>query len=157
MKKKTYAEKLKSPQWQKKRLEIMSRDKFTCRVCGDYETELHVHHKEYIDGNDPWDYPNSFLTTLCCHCHYEIEKLKNEGITDGIKIYKSNNWQDGSRIIFSVHNNVCTMRIYDGSDKYITGFNFSSKYEMKDIVKMFNKAINGKKPELIPGEVKTEF
>jgi 5-methylcytosine-specific restriction endonuclease McrA len=33
--KKTYSELLKSPKWQKKRLEIMSRDKFTCKKCGD--------------------------------------------------------------------------------------------------------------------------
>lgn len=52
----TYSDKLKSPKWQKKRLEIMKRDKFACKLCGDTETQLHVHHKEYINGNDPWDY-----------------------------------------------------------------------------------------------------
>ena len=30
-----YSEQLKSPKWQKKRLEIMQRDKFTCQLCGD--------------------------------------------------------------------------------------------------------------------------
>jgi hypothetical protein len=157
MRKQTYADKLKSPRWQKKRLEIMSRDKFTCKMCGDYETELHVHHKEYIDGNDPWDYPNSLLITLCSHCHYEVENLKEEGISDNIKIYKSNNWQNGSRIMFVVHHNICSMRIFDNNDKHITGFNFSDKYEMKDIVKMFNKAINGKKLELKIEEPKDQI
>lgn len=65
----TYAEKLKSPKWQKKRLEILSRDKFTCQKCKDTETTLHVHHKKYIKGKEPWDYPNEILTTLCDSCH----------------------------------------------------------------------------------------
>ena len=61
----TYSEKLKHPKWQKKRLQILSRDKFTCKKCGDTETQLHVHHKEYISGNDPWDYDNDLLITVC--------------------------------------------------------------------------------------------
>jgi hypothetical protein len=145
MEKPTYSEKLKHPLWQKKRLEIMNRDKFTCKICGDDETELHVHHKEYIDGNDPWDYANSFLITLCSHCHLEIEKLKKEGIEKEIKIYKSIGWTDGSRIMFVTYQNICSMRIYDGNDKYVIGFDFSGKLMMKYITKAFNRAINGKK------------
>jgi len=30
----TYAEQLKSPKWQKKRLNIMERDQFRCQDCG---------------------------------------------------------------------------------------------------------------------------
>lgn len=67
--KKNYSDLLKSPKWQKKRLEIMNRDKFTCKLCGDTETQLHVHHKEYINGNDPWDYDNKLLITICEDCH----------------------------------------------------------------------------------------
>ena len=52
----TYSDKLKSPKWQKKRLEILQRDNFTCFNCGDTERTLHVHHESYIKGKEPWDY-----------------------------------------------------------------------------------------------------
>lgn len=64
-----YSEKLKHPKWQKKRLEILNRDNFTCCLCGDNETELHIHHLKYI-GNNPCDTPNNYLETLCKHCHW---------------------------------------------------------------------------------------
>ena len=68
----TYSEKLKSPKWQKKRLEILQRDNFMCKNCGDEETELHVHHKKYIFGKEVYDYNNEDLITLCKECHYNI-------------------------------------------------------------------------------------
>jgi hypothetical protein len=71
-KKPSYSELLRDPRWQKKRLEILQRDKFTCRSCQDTTTTLHVHHSYYQKGNMPWEYPNSSLITLCAPCH-EIE------------------------------------------------------------------------------------
>lgn len=64
-----YSEKLKDPRWQKKRLEIFQRDNFTCIDCMDTTKTLHVHHLDYISGNDPWEYPNEYLVTLCHECH----------------------------------------------------------------------------------------
>jgi len=64
-----YAEKLKDPKWQKKRLEILKRDDWQCQNCGDKEETLHVHHKDYLPGKDPWDIPSEFLITLCAPCH----------------------------------------------------------------------------------------
>lgn len=74
----TYSEVLKSPLWQRKRLEILSRDSFTCQLCQDTETELHVHHKKYTKGHKPWEYPNDNFTTFCIHCHTLIEYTKGE-------------------------------------------------------------------------------
>ncbi len=71
-----YSEQLKSPMWQKKRLEIMQRDNFTCQDCGDTESQLQVHHKAYVFGNKVWEYENSDLITLCEDCHYSISDLK---------------------------------------------------------------------------------
>lgn len=71
-----YSKKLLDPRWQKKRLQILNRDKFTCRVCGDKETTLHIHHEKYERGKEPWDYPNSNLYTLCADCHSFIEYEK---------------------------------------------------------------------------------
>jgi len=71
----TYAEKLGDPRWQKKRLEIMKRDEFTCQKCGCKRRTLHVHHKEY-NGNDPWDYEDDKLIVLCNKCHENIDKKR---------------------------------------------------------------------------------
>lgn len=67
----TYLEKLQDPRWQKKRLEVMQRDNFTCVCCGDKETTLNVHHLKYT--GKPWEAPNESLITTCKHCHTAIE------------------------------------------------------------------------------------
>jgi hypothetical protein len=65
----TYAEKLRNPLWQKKRLQVLNRDKWACRCCRDTSKELHVHHKKYIRGRNPWESPMDDLETLCRSCH----------------------------------------------------------------------------------------
>jgi len=72
---KTYSEKLKDPRWQRKRLEIMQRDNFTCTQCGDTSTTQNVHHWQY--SKEPWDAKNGDLTTVCRSCHEEIEQCKD--------------------------------------------------------------------------------
>lgn len=69
---KTYAEKLLDPRWQKKRLEVFSRDSFMCQECGAEGKTLHLHHKYYLRDKEPWEYDNSFLVTLCCDCHKKV-------------------------------------------------------------------------------------
>jgi 5-methylcytosine-specific restriction endonuclease McrA len=73
----TYGEKLKDPRWQKKRLEIMERDEWICKYCQCKNQTLHVHHKSYEYGSDPWDYVDSNFITLCeiCHQKEEVEKI----------------------------------------------------------------------------------
>jgi hypothetical protein len=68
---KTYWEKLKDPRWQKKRLEALQASDFACEVCYNDEQTLHVHHKEYFKGREPWDYEVSQLAVLCEVCHAE--------------------------------------------------------------------------------------
>lgn len=72
MEKKTYAEKLKDPRWQKKRLEILERDDWKCMACGEKENTLHVHHIFYFPKKEPWDIHNGFLLTLCEKCHNKM-------------------------------------------------------------------------------------
>lgn len=69
MKKKTYSEKLRDPRWQKLRLQILERDEWTCQICSDKESTLNVHHRYYLHGKDPWEYPPEALETLCEDCH----------------------------------------------------------------------------------------
>jgi len=65
----TYADKLKDPRWQKKRLAILERDGWKCMSCGDKESTLHVHHIFYLSGKEPWEIPNGLLITFCERCH----------------------------------------------------------------------------------------
>jgi hypothetical protein len=73
---KTYSEKLRDPRWQKKRLEILNRDHFTCQKCGDTTTELQVHHIKYSAKN-PWEEPNENMDSLCKNCHQTIEIISD--------------------------------------------------------------------------------
>jgi len=69
----SYSSKLRDARWQRKRLEIMQRDEFTCKSCGasdkDEGTTLNVHHAYYEYGKNPWEYPSSSLVTWCEKCH----------------------------------------------------------------------------------------
>jgi len=82
--KKTYSDLLRDPRWQKKRNGILERDNYTCQICHDTTTELNVHHKRYINGNAPWDYPDDDLITYCADCHGMITAFTKEGITSHI-------------------------------------------------------------------------
>jgi 5-methylcytosine-specific restriction endonuclease McrA len=64
-----YGEKLKDPRWQKKRLELLNRDKWTCQVCLSEEHTLHIHHRRYVKELLPWEYPDHMMVTLCEFCH----------------------------------------------------------------------------------------
>lgn len=64
-----YAEQLRDPQWQRKRLRILERDEWTCQYCGEKWKTLHVHHLVYRDGLMPWEYSDHELVTACEDCH----------------------------------------------------------------------------------------
>lgn len=71
-----YADKLKDPRWQKKRLEVMGAAKFKCQLCADDKRTLAVHHPKYENGKEPWDYDN--LICLCEKCHTRFHANDNE-------------------------------------------------------------------------------
>ena len=62
-------EQYKHPHWQKKRLEIMRRDKWQCKCCGESNKSLHVHHLYYEKDCHIWDMDNEGLVTVCFDCH----------------------------------------------------------------------------------------
>jgi 5-methylcytosine-specific restriction endonuclease McrA len=72
MNKLTYSEKLKSPLWQRKRLEIFPAGQFyQCQSCGNAQTDLslHVHHLKYFANLEPWEYEDHYFVTYCEKCH----------------------------------------------------------------------------------------
>ncbi len=64
-----YKARLRHPKWQKKRLEVFQHNSWKCTKCGAADKTLHVHHLNYFQNREPWDYPLSLLTTLCEDCH----------------------------------------------------------------------------------------
>lgn len=82
----SYAEMLKDPRWQKRKTEILNRDKFTCLLCGDTKNTLHVHHLRYIKGRNPWEYGDEDLITLCEDCHNKTHEEINKQIMSEIHI-----------------------------------------------------------------------
>lgn len=67
MRTKTYAEKLRDPRWQKRRLHILERDGWRCARCDADDKMLVVHHVWY--HREPWEAPDEALITLCEECH----------------------------------------------------------------------------------------
>lgn len=142
----TYKEQLLNPRWQKKRLEIMKRDKFSCKICKDQETTLHIHHKIYKNNLSPWEYENSELVTLCEHCHLEVTDIMKENQSvnfNDIKIYKSSNWKGGSRIMFIICPNKTYMRIYDDNGDFLIGYKLGS--ELQNIIKILQLGLKSYK------------
>lgn len=78
-----YFEKLKDPRWQKRRLEVLERGQWQCEQCEDKDKTLHVHHRYYEKGWNPWDYPDDALSVLCEDCHEWVTKL-TASITRGL-------------------------------------------------------------------------
>jgi hypothetical protein len=81
-----YSEILKDPRWQKKRLEIMSRDGFKCVNCEASDKTLHVHHLRYLKGKKPWEHGDENLQTLCVDCH-ATESVVDERLKEAIFAY----------------------------------------------------------------------
>lgn len=79
---KSYADKLKDPRWQKKRLGILERDEFTCMHCGATDKTLHVHHTFYGTGKEPWEAKDNCLKTLCFSCHEDEPENYNSKMYD---------------------------------------------------------------------------
>lgn len=66
------------PNWQKIRLAVRTRDRFTCQVCGAVESnrEHDVHHKTPFRAFASKEQANRLenLTTLCHSCHRKVEQ-----------------------------------------------------------------------------------
>jgi len=82
-----YADKLKDPRWQKKRLEVLNENEFTCYICANDKLTLHVHHRKYCD--EPWNIENKYLVVLCERCHNKEHKIKQKYIEKISEILKN--------------------------------------------------------------------
>jgi hypothetical protein len=84
----TYAQKLKDPRWQRRRLEVLEAAKWKCQRCDSSDKTLHVHHNFYRSKTEPWEYPSHALSALCEQCHELAEKDRRELIACIESIYE---------------------------------------------------------------------
>lgn len=83
-----YLAKLRDPRWQKMRLAVFERDNWSCQKCFDSKATLHVHHRYYQSGSEPWEYRPDALVTLCQQCHEDETELLRDTEADLILILK---------------------------------------------------------------------
>jgi hypothetical protein len=83
---------LSTREWLDRRAVILDRDGRRCVDCGSATAAdgsrliLQVHHRFYIRGSLPWEYPDEALATLCLACHrglHEKEQVLVYDIVDG--------------------------------------------------------------------------
>lgn len=73
-----YAQQIKHPNWQKKRLEVLGENGFQCENCGSKDDELHAHHPLYKRGAMIWQYDVSELECLCGKCHKDAHAIDDQ-------------------------------------------------------------------------------
>lgn len=119
-----FKEQYKHPFWQKRRLEVLETAEFSCTCCGDDETQLHVHHRQYFKGRMIWEYADDELEVLCETCHQDAHQ-----VTDALKTLLSTLPVDGMRevaaLIAGYRANVASPAVSDGcgplySDLYMS-------------------------------------
>lgn len=74
---KDFLDSYRSTLWQEKKNKILTRDNYTCAICGkhgDEHTLMHVHHLTYKNckNHHAWDCPDEDLVTLCEDCHAKV-------------------------------------------------------------------------------------
>lgn len=112
----TYSEKLRDTRWKEKRQEILERDNYCCKLCNDDNVVLNVHHKIYLDGKNPWDYPNDLLITYCVSCHYSEENGRKDSVKELINaINMSGFLLDDIKFLTRTFNDI---RVIKGEESY---------------------------------------
>lgn len=134
-----YSEELKSPKWQRKRLEVLNRDNFKCCLCGDTETELHVHHLKY--NGKPYESDLDDLETLCWVCHYYKTFFFNQYFNDfQIESSLFVGVKKGSKTFFSIYKNEFAIYRIEHEKKIISYVCTFAKEN--DSIKLLNEIIN---------------
>lgn len=139
-----YSKKLLDPRWQKKRLEVLSRDNWTCQVCGNKKQTLHVHHKYYENGLEPWEYELDTLSTLCSVCHEE-ETLFIKEQTESLLMYVKSHRHYLFSDMFSVVEAMNCLQIHGDKKKYlkVLQWSFENNREVAEVLtKMYDEDKN---------------
>lgn len=75
-----YSEKLKDRRWLSFREEAIGFHGAHCNTCGnedrDTSKSLHVHHRVYLKGREPWEYEMQHVAVICGPCHKRIHECE---------------------------------------------------------------------------------
>jgi hypothetical protein len=74
----SYAESLRSPQWDALRKRMLHLVGYKCESCGASRGGLQVHHKLYRRGHAAWEYEEYELAVLCPQCHERIHAAREQ-------------------------------------------------------------------------------
>ncbi len=88
------------PRWQKFRLERLEIANWGCEACGNRENTLHVHHRFYITGRKPWEYPLLCTVVLCEECH----GIEHEFNAD-FRVLGATDWEHVLELLFGLSAN----------------------------------------------------
>lgn len=71
---------------------------FKCQNCDDTEKTLNIHHRYYVSGRMPWEYPDFCYQVLCKECHeYEKEQWEERRLdmSIGAPVKCHDEWEEG--------------------------------------------------------------
>lgn len=146
---KTYSQKLKDPRWQKIRLQVFERDAWICQGCMSDSNTLHVHHKNYNPGREPWEYELDNFITLCDECHLSEAEQRKESENTLIAALRWTNFLSGdlhamacdfhamrqthvSEVLCSV---ICNFLVCENFQKEVTDLYFKKISSRKEALK----------------------
>lgn len=73
-----YGKLLSRPEWKRKRAAVLAESP-RCEKCGKKSPPLAVHHRRYIFGLKPWEYPDDVYMVVCNgRCHLEADEDREE-------------------------------------------------------------------------------
>lgn len=73
-----YRDQLKSPEWKQFSRRMREEKGGFCHACKMAHKVMHVHHKAYEKGREPWAYKSHEVTLLCEDCHKMMHELLND-------------------------------------------------------------------------------
>lgn len=135
------------PEWKKRRAEIIYLANSQCDDChrcligcercvhhDDMVDSLEVHHRYYVRGRKPWEYPDVAFLCLCRTCHEE-RTLLDDVLRVAVGLLKKN---DQERILImakTMLQDLGTKMSYDAIEGYIAPRNpyECSKADLADI------------------------
>ena len=79
----SYKELLRRPQWLRKRAKMIELYGRTCQHCGKVTDLLTIHHRYYVAGRMPWQYPDWALIPVCdTPCHWIMHEKACDTFAD---------------------------------------------------------------------------
>lgn len=63
---------LKDRRWKDLRHRLAQECEWKCETCDKETSHLQIHHTEYVEGRQAWEYEDETLMVLCIGCHVKM-------------------------------------------------------------------------------------